>query len=145
MALPDRDQVNSAVEAPESRAWRGLSWSAWMPLSAAHPLALGQLPESPGFFRLRRVGRSCPFHVDYAQEGVRQRIERLSRQSSLRQPPVAKDDLANLLWNDPQRAGRRFQVSAARRVPGSDPQREIRLLRQSLALSLGAEEAAKGT
>jgi hypothetical protein len=30
-----------------------LRWSAWMPLNAAHLLALQQLPEAPEIFRIR--------------------------------------------------------------------------------------------
>ena len=41
LSLPsERELLNS-----ESAQYKGLVWSAWMPLSAAHPLALQQLPK----------------------------------------------------------------------------------------------------
>lgn len=80
----------SAGENPTwaARDWHGLRWSAWMPLNAAHPLALAQLTQAPGFYRIRSATRPVELiHVGYAAEGVRERVERLARQVRLAVPP----------------------------------------------------------
>jgi hypothetical protein len=90
-----------------------LAWSAWMPLSGAHPLALQQLPEAPGFLRIRRENSSEVMVVESAEGGVRARVERLARLVRLATPPTSSDSLANQLWTEHRETGIGFQVSGA--------------------------------
>lgn len=85
-----------------------------MPLSAAHPLVLQQLPDGAGLFRIRREGSNEVMWTGPADDGLRMHIERLARRVRLREPPASDDELANRLWEEMQRTGRDFQVSAAR-------------------------------
>jgi hypothetical protein len=85
-----------------------------MPLNAAHPLALAQLPQAPGLYRIRRA--DCPSELEWvgwAERGVREVIERLSRQVHL---PVAPyddpDSPARALWQL-RRRGISLEVSGA--------------------------------
>ncbi len=110
--------VGEGVHAP---GWGGLQWTAWMPLIAAHPLALGQIPEARGFLRVKAVGRTGLVYVGFVPDGLRFRVERLSRQVSLRLPPSA--DLAAVeLW-EARRRGWELQVSAARYLETDWPDR----------------------
>jgi hypothetical protein len=68
-----------------------------MPLSGAHPLALQQLPEAPGFLRIRRENSTDVMVVEPAESGVRARVERLARLVRLTTPPTSSDSLANQL------------------------------------------------
>jgi hypothetical protein len=84
-----------------------------MPLNAAHPLALAQLPLAPGLYRIRRSDRPGELEwVGWAGRGVREVVERLSRQVHL---PVAPYDdpesPARALWLLRQRKGISFEVS----------------------------------
>jgi hypothetical protein len=85
-----------------------------MPLNAAHPLALAQLPLAPGLYRVRRADR--PFDLElvgWADRGVREVVERLSRQVHL--PVAPYDDPANpalSLWRL-RRTGISLEVSGA--------------------------------
>lgn len=95
--------------------WLGLSWSAWMPLMAAHPLALAQLPSDAGLLRLRDCRRpEVVSWTGWAPDGVRQTAERLSRQVHL---PVAPFDdpavPALALWRARRATGTSFEVSGA--------------------------------
>ncbi|HZU11933.1 MAG TPA: nuclear transport factor 2 family protein [Chloroflexota bacterium] len=95
------------------RDWLGYRWSAWMPLMAAHPLALAQLPDAPGIYRVRRSGAGGLLWVGPAEGGVRAAVERLSRQVHLPVPPY--DDPAHparRLWSL-RRMGAAFEVSGA--------------------------------
>lgn len=85
-----------------------------MPLSAAHPLALQQLPEGPGYFRLRFEGEAEAFRVEPAERGVREMVERLARQVRLPEAPAASGGLALELWRVHRQDGRGYQVSGAR-------------------------------
>src|SRR2546423_148215 len=85
---------------PCSRRWLGYAWSAWMPLLAAHPLALAQLPSAPGLYRIRRVDRQEELlWIGWAKGGVREEMERLSRQVHLAERPYGSPDSpASALW-----------------------------------------------
>lgn len=84
-----------------------------MPLNAAHPLALAQLPLAPGLYRIRRA--DCPSElvwVGWADRGVREVVERLSRQVHLPVAPYDDPDSPALaLWNL-RRQGVSLEVSA---------------------------------
>lgn len=97
-----------------SRTWMGLRWSAWMPLAAAHPLAQAQLASEPGVYRIRPAGAAELEWIGYAPLGVRQTVERLSRQVHMPVQPF--DDPtgpALRLWTLKSRAGWSFEVSGA--------------------------------
>lgn len=94
----------------------GLNWSAWMPLSGAHPLALQQLPDAPGFLRIRRENSTDVMVVERAKGGVRARVERLARLVRLTSPPTSSDRLANKLWREHRETGIGFQVSGAKTI-----------------------------
>jgi hypothetical protein len=100
------------------RHWMGLPWSAWMPLMAAHPLALAQLPSLPGVYRVRRTDQPDLLEwIGWAERGVRQTVERLSRQVHM--PVQPYDDStgpALSLWSLKQQ-GVTFAVSGAEVTP----------------------------
>lgn len=75
------DATNSPCTGPD---WMGYPWTAWMPLMAAHPLGLAQLPSQSGLYRLRRTGGGGRLvWAGWAGRGVREVVERLSRQVHL--------------------------------------------------------------
>lgn len=78
----------------------GYRWSAWMPLMAAHPLALAQLPSEPGLYRIRRVDHPGELAwIGWAERGVREVVERLSRQVHLPiEPYDDPNSPARALW-----------------------------------------------
>jgi hypothetical protein len=121
--------VRGAPREPEHERWMGLHWSAWMPLMAAHPLALAQLPSFPGVYRVRRAGsRHELLWIGWADEGVRQTVERLARQVYL--PVEPYDDPqhpARRLWLA-RRLGTGFEVSGVA-LPERDGERTERELR----------------
>jgi hypothetical protein len=86
-----------------------------MPLMAAHPLALAQLPLGPGLYRVRRAGASDGLEwIGWADRGVREAVERLSRQVHLRVEPY--DDPAthaHALWRLRRAQSVSFDVSGA--------------------------------
>lgn len=88
---------------------------------AAHPLALAQLPSVAGVYRLRRVDRPGQILGVYpAEAGVRQTVERLSRQTHLPLEPY--DDPAapaRLLWRG-RSDGLRYDVSGVVLPPDED-------------------------
>jgi hypothetical protein len=86
-----------------------------MPLMAAHPLALAQLPSHPGWLRVRRVDRPQDLSwVGWAASGVRQTAERLSRQVHLPVPPFDDPAVPALsLWREKREDGASFEVSGA--------------------------------
>jgi len=84
-----------------------------MPLLAAHPLALQQLPEAPGLFRIRREREDKPLLVEHAPRGVRQAVDRLARQVRLPVPPATGSSVAARLWSEHRKSGIGFQVSGA--------------------------------
>lgn len=88
-----------------------LKWSAWMPLSGAHPLALQQLSEAPGVYRVREERSHKIVCESRANEGLRQEVERLARQVQLPCPPSESNPLALCLWNLRRTSGCGFQVS----------------------------------
>jgi hypothetical protein len=90
-----------------------------MPLAAAHPLALQQLPDATGVFRLRSEGGSETIYVGAAPHGLRLEIERLARRINLRICPSSSDSLAVRLWQIHRESGRGFQVSGAS-VPSAE-------------------------
>ena len=121
---------------PCSRRWLGYTWSAWMPLMAAHPLALAQLPSAPGLFRIRRTGSAGEMvWIGWAQGGVREEMERLSRQVHLgAQPYGAADSPANGLWRLRREERAAFEVSGAAVESvqdGPETARELRTLHAS--------------
>lgn len=85
-----------------------------MPLAAAHPLALQQLPEAPGVFRLIKEGANDLLEVGLAEKGLRLEIERLARRIRLAQPPASSDTLAARLWRLHRREGSSFLISGTR-------------------------------
>jgi hypothetical protein len=99
----------------ESHDWLGLRWSAWMPLMAAHPLALAQLPAAPGVYRIRRAGGSGGLlWVGWGRRGIREAVERLSRQVHMPvQPYDDPDSPALTLWKKHIHDGMSFEVSGA--------------------------------
>ena len=79
---------------------------------AAHPLALAQLPSERGLYRVRRVGSSELEWVGWAERGVRDLVERLSRQVHL--PVEPYDDAigpARVLWEKRRDQAASFEVS----------------------------------
>lgn len=100
------------------RGWLGLEWSAWMPLVAAHPLALQQLPEAPGIFRIRTEREWAFVAVQPAEHGVRLEVDRLARQIRLAARPASSHELANRLWREYRSRATGFQVSGARAGAG---------------------------
>jgi hypothetical protein len=106
----------------DSRDWLGLRWSAWMPLMAAHPLALAQLPADPGLYRIRRADTSSdPVWTGWATAGVRESVERLARQVHMPLEPY--DDPtgpALALWTARAHAAASFQVSGTPLDPGDE-------------------------
>jgi hypothetical protein len=95
--------------------WMDFRWSAWMPLMAAHPLALVQLPTGPGPYRVRRRDRQDRLEwIGWAERGVREVVERLSRQVHL--PVEPYDDPSSpalALWGLRRKYGVAFEVSGA--------------------------------
>jgi hypothetical protein len=95
--------------------WMGLRWSAWMPLMAAHPLALAQLPSQPGLYRIRRTDQPERLEwIAWEARGVREVVERLSRQVHM--PVLPYDDPhspARALWQLRRDRGISFDVSGA--------------------------------
>ncbi|GAC1399756.1 MAG: hypothetical protein NVSMB52_13350 [Chloroflexota bacterium] len=93
----------------------GLHWSTWMPLMAAHPLALAQLPSEPGVYRVRRARCHDALEwIGWDGRGVREVVERLSRQVHM--PAQPYDDPrgpAGVLWKIRQENGVGFEVSGA--------------------------------
>lgn len=91
----------------------GLRWTAWMPLMAAHPLAMAQLPSEPGLYRIRRVGAAELVWLGLAERGIRETIERLSRQAHLPVQPFDDPSVpARMLWSA-RSSGASFEVSGA--------------------------------
>jgi hypothetical protein len=103
-------------------AWLGLTWSAWMPLMAAHPLALAQLPSHPGLLRIRRANDPDVLcWVGWASSGVRQTAERLSRQVHLPVPPFDDPAVpAIALWQDKRTHSTAFEISGATPTDGTE-------------------------
>lgn len=94
--------------------WLGYSWTAWMPLNAAHPLALGQLPLERGLYRIRRAGSDRLEWIGWAERGVREVVERLSRQAHLPVEPYDDPTVpAHRLWRRRRDEGVSFEVSGA--------------------------------
>ena len=111
-----------------------LRWSAWMPLMAAHPLALAQLPSHPGIYRLRRVDQPGRLlWIGWAGCGVQEAMERLSRQVHL--PVEPYDDPhspATLLWSLRRTTRAAFEVSGAPlQVPDEEGKRRARILQRA--------------
>jgi hypothetical protein len=102
-----------------------------MPLAAAHPLALQQLPESPGLFRIRRERGADVFYFGAARAGLRRELERLARQIQLPRRPATTDALAVQLWESRQASGVGFQVSGVRCALG-EIDRILTVLRDEL-------------
>jgi hypothetical protein len=119
--------TEDAVAPYLTRSWMGHRWSAWMPLMAAHPLALAQLPAAPGLYRIRRS--DAPDRLEWIAwegRGVRETIERLSRQVHL--PVEPYDDPsspARALWELRRSAGVAFDVSGA--AGGASAEEGLRL------------------
>lgn len=92
-----------------------------MPLMAAHPLALAVLPSVSGVYRLRRVDQPGRVLGVYpAEGGVRQMVERLSRQAHLPLEPYDDPGApARLLWRG-RMDGIRYDVSGASLPPDED-------------------------
>jgi hypothetical protein len=109
------DSKSETDRAYLSRGWMGLRWSAWMPLMAAHPLALAQLPSETGLYRVRRADRRDRLEwIGWAERGVREVAERLSRQVHL--PVEPYDDPSSpalALWAQRRNSGVAFEVSGA--------------------------------
>lgn len=101
--------------------WLGYRWSAWMPLMAAHPLALAQLPLGAGLYRVRRAGTSEGLEwIGWADRGVREVVERLSRQVHLPVEPYDDPDTRALdLWRLRRDNAASFEVSGVS-VPDAD-------------------------
>lgn len=109
-------------ELPHLRAdWLWYRWSAWMPLNAAHPLALAQLPLAPGLYRIRRSDRPADLvWIGWAGRGVREVVERLSRQVHLPVAPYDDPDSPALaLWRQRREDGASFEVSGTAIESGS--------------------------
>ncbi|HEX6506435.1 MAG TPA: hypothetical protein VF221_02275 [Chloroflexota bacterium] len=123
---------------PTSRIWLGLPWTAWMPLMAAHPLALAQLPSGSGLYRIRFAGRDGEIlWLGWAESGVRETVERLSRQVHL--PVEPYDDPrapAHLLWTMRRKTRVSFEVSGLEIDPLDHPAIDQMLLeaRQDIGL-----------
>ena len=85
-----------------------------MPLMAAHPLALVQLPTQRGLYRVRRAGSRELEWIGWAERGVREVVERLSRQVHLPVQPYDDPTVpAGLLWRMRHQEGASFEVSGA--------------------------------
>lgn len=83
-----------------------------MPLMAAHPLALAQLPLQRGLYRVRRAGVQELTWIGWAERGVREAVERLSRQVHLPVPPYDDPSApAELLWRLRHEERTSFEVS----------------------------------
>lgn len=122
-----------------TRHWMGLRWTAWMPLMAAHPLALAQLPYGRGVYRIRRAGRLDRLEwIGWDGRGVREVVERLSRQVHM--PVQPYDDPrspAALLWGLRQAEAAQFEVSgAALPVDEEDGLKRLHVLRAAYTRSL---------
>jgi hypothetical protein len=108
--------MHTASSSPQplmARDWLGHRWTAWMPLMAAHPLALAQLPEHAGLYRVRRAGEADRLEwVGWAARGVRAVVERLSRQVHLPIEPYDEPGSpARQLWLLRCQEGLAFEVS----------------------------------
>lgn len=92
----------------------GFRWTAWMPLMAAHPLALAQLPSVPGLYRVRQSGERQRLEwVGWEGRGIRQTVERLARQVHLPVEPYDDPSApAHRLWTLRQK-GASFEVCGA--------------------------------
>jgi hypothetical protein len=114
--------IPSTSTTPAGQDWLGLRWSAWMPLMAAHPLALAQLPSAPGVYRVRQAGRPDELvWAGWAQGGIRAAVERLSRQVHMPlQPYDDPTGPALILWQARVRATAGFEVSGAPLDPATD-------------------------
>lgn len=110
-----------------------------MPLMAAHPLALAQLPSAPGMYRVRRAEQPARLEwIGWDHRGVREVIERLSRQVHLPVEPF--DDLrspAYHLWALRRSNGSSFEVSgAACDVTSPEGLAAVALLREAYAAAV---------
>lgn len=110
-----------------------LRWSAWMPLMAAHPLALGQLPFQPGFYRVRRADRPRTLiWIGWAGQGVRESMERLSRQVHLPVRPFDDPQSpALVLWTLHRAEHASFEVSGAAAPEDGEGWRLLESLREA--------------
>ena len=101
-----------------------------MPLMAARPPALAQLPSLPGIYRIRRVDRPDELEwIGWEGRGIREVVERLARQVFLPVHPYDDPDSpAVRLW-ELRRAGLSFGVSG---TPLSASDAEGRALESSL-------------
>lgn len=99
----------------QDRDWLGLRWSAWMPLMAAHPLALAQLPATPGLYRIRRADASRELvWAGWAPTGIRESVERLARQVHMPLEPYDDPNGPALaLWRARVNMAASFHVSGA--------------------------------
>jgi hypothetical protein len=118
MALTPADNPSNFL----GRRWHDLRWSAWMPLMAAHPLALAQLPSIAGVYRVRRCDRPGELQwIGWAERSVRESVELLSRRVHLPvQPYDDPNHPAHDLWTLRRTEGASFEVS------GSEVDLEIR-------------------
>jgi hypothetical protein len=122
--------------------WMELRWSAWMPLMAAHPLALAQLPSDAGVYRVRRADRPDRLEwIGWAERGVRDVVERLSRQVHLPVEPYDDPNSpARLLWSMRRTLGIAFEVSgAALPASGEQGERHTRALRDQYQAAIERE------
>jgi hypothetical protein len=110
--------------------WMDLKWSSWMPLMGAHPLALVQLPSLAGFYRIRRLDEPAALlHIGWTARGVREVVERLSRQVHMPVQPYDDPSVpASSLWQL-RRQGIGFDVSGAH-VALKDDEEALRRLEQ---------------
>lgn len=134
-------RISSSSIHPGSQDWLGLRWSAWMPLMAAHPLALAQLPSAPGVYRVRCAGNSDELiWIGWARAGIREAVERLSRQAHLPiQPYDDPTGPALTLWKRRVHGGASFEVSGA---PVNPAAQEGELIARELEQSTSFEPSS---
>ena len=89
-----------------------------MPLMAAHPLALAQLPSGAGLYRIRQAMVPARLEwIGWDARGIRDVIERLSRQVHLPVEPFDDPSVpARRLWSLRHHEGKSFEVSGAETV-----------------------------
>lgn len=128
-------KIEPIANDPDGQQYAKLAWSAWMPLMAAHPLALAQLPAASGLYRVRCAAGSRELRwIGWAPGGVRSAIERLSRQVHLPiQPYDDPSGPALILWQERTGHAASFEVSgAAVDLTAAEGERVISALRKCL-------------
>ena len=101
---------------------------------AAHPLALAQLPNGPGLYRIRRAGDDSLIWLARTDGDVRAVGERLSRQVHLPNEPYDEPGGPAAMLRQLRRAGIACEISAVPILDDSERAARERSLRAAAGL-----------